>query len=77
LLASLPDQRTRLVTLLTDTTGPLIDGHNDLPVAMYESGGYDLDQVDLSESVPEATQFSGVGAGPRATGAVLQRSCRG
>jgi membrane dipeptidase len=34
-------------------TSPLIDGHNDLPIAMYELCDYDLDRVDLSESVPK------------------------
>jgi membrane dipeptidase len=32
---------------------PLVDGHNDLPIAMYELCGYDLDAVDLSGSVPK------------------------
>lgn len=32
---------------------PLIDGHNDLPIAFYELCGYDLDAVDLSGSVPK------------------------
>ena len=32
---------------------PLIDGHNDLPIAFYELCGYDLDAVDLSVSVPK------------------------
>jgi len=32
---------------------PVIDGHNDLPIAFYELCGYDLDAHDLSGSVPE------------------------
>lgn len=32
---------------------PLVDGHNDLPIAMYELCGYDLDAVDLSGPVPK------------------------
>ena len=31
---------------------PVIDGHNDLPIAFYELCGYDLDAHDLSGSVP-------------------------
>jgi membrane dipeptidase len=40
----------RVQTLLQDN--PLIDGHNDLPIAFYELAGYDLDAHDLSVSVP-------------------------
>jgi membrane dipeptidase len=32
---------------------PVIDGHNDLPIAFYELCGYDLDAHDLSGPVPE------------------------
>ena len=32
---------------------PLIDGHNDLPIAFYELCEYDLDAYDLSVSVPK------------------------
>lgn len=32
---------------------PLIDGHNDLPIAFYELAKYDLDAYDLSVSVPK------------------------
>ncbi|MGW6278126.1 dipeptidase [Kribbella sp. NPDC055071] len=32
---------------------PVIDGHNDLPIAFYELCEYDLDAYDLSGSVPE------------------------
>jgi membrane dipeptidase len=32
---------------------PVIDGHNDLPIAFYELCGYDLDAHDLSGSVPQ------------------------
>ncbi|WP_051084759.1 dipeptidase [Kribbella catacumbae] len=32
---------------------PLIDGHNDLPIAYYELAQYDLDAYDLSVSVPK------------------------
>ncbi|MGW6198918.1 dipeptidase [Kribbella sp. NPDC055110] len=31
---------------------PVIDGHNDLPIAFYELCGYDLDAYDLAGSVP-------------------------
>jgi membrane dipeptidase len=31
----------------------VLDGHNDLPWAMRELCGYDLDQVDLTQSVPQ------------------------
>lgn len=31
---------------------PLVDGHNDLPWAMREQAGYDLDRIDLSRRVP-------------------------
>ena len=31
----------------------IVDGHNDLPWAMRELCGYDLDRVDLSQSVPQ------------------------
>ncbi|MET9311330.1 dipeptidase [Kribbella sp. NPDC003505] len=31
---------------------PVIDGHNDLPIAFYELCGYDLDAYDLGGSVP-------------------------
>lgn len=41
----------RIQALLQDN--PLVDGHNDLPIAMYELCGYDLDAVDLSGSVPK------------------------
>lgn len=34
-------------------SAPLIDGHNDLPFAMRQRSGYDLDRVDLARSVPE------------------------
>ncbi|MFF0340845.1 dipeptidase [Kribbella sp. NPDC004875] len=32
---------------------PVVDGHNDLPIAFYELCGYDLDAHDLSGPVPE------------------------
>ena len=32
---------------------PLIDGHNDLPIAYYDLASYDLDKHDLSVSVPK------------------------
>ncbi|GAB3926114.1 dipeptidase [Kribbella albertanoniae] len=32
---------------------PVIDGHNDLPIAFYELCAYDLDAHDLSGSVPQ------------------------
>ncbi|WP_427894252.1 dipeptidase [Kribbella sp. GL6] len=32
---------------------PVIDGHNDLPIAFYELCGYDLDAHDLAGSVPQ------------------------
>jgi membrane dipeptidase len=32
---------------------PVIDGHNDLPIAFYELCNYDLDAHDLAGSVPE------------------------
>jgi membrane dipeptidase len=32
---------------------PVMDGHNDLPIAFYELCRYDLDAHDLSGSVPE------------------------
>ncbi|WP_432949976.1 dipeptidase [Kribbella sp. CA-253562] len=41
----------RVQTLLQEH--PLIDGHNDLPIAFYELCGYDLDAHDLSVSVPK------------------------
>ncbi|TWD83670.1 membrane dipeptidase [Kribbella amoyensis] len=41
----------RVQTLLQDH--PLIDGHNDLPIAFHELCDYDLDAVDLSISVPK------------------------
>jgi len=41
----------RITSLLRDH--PLVDGHNDLPIAMYELCGYDLDAVDLSGDVPK------------------------
>jgi membrane dipeptidase len=41
----------RVQTLLQEH--PLIDGHNDLPIAFYELCGYDLDAYDLSVSVPK------------------------
>jgi membrane dipeptidase len=31
----------------------IVDGHNDLPWAMRELCGYDLDRVDLTQSVPQ------------------------
>jgi membrane dipeptidase len=31
---------------------PVIDGHNDLPIAFYELCGYDLDAYDLAGPVP-------------------------
>lgn len=31
---------------------PVVDGHNDLPIAFHELCGYDLDAYDLSGSVP-------------------------
>jgi membrane dipeptidase len=31
----------------------IVDGHNDLPWAMRELCGYDLDQVDVTQSVPQ------------------------
>jgi membrane dipeptidase len=40
----------RVQELLTEH--PVIDGHNDLPIAFYELCGYDLDAHDLSGSVP-------------------------
>jgi len=41
----------RIQTLLQNH--PLIDGHNDLPIAFYELNGYDLAKHDLSTSVPK------------------------
>jgi membrane dipeptidase len=41
----------RVQGLLQDN--PLIDGHNDLPIAFYELCEYDLDAYDLSVSVPK------------------------
>ena len=41
---------TRIEELLREH--PVIDGHNDLPIAFYELCGYDLDAHDLSGSVP-------------------------
>ncbi|GAA1721508.1 hypothetical protein GCM10009745_83120 [Kribbella yunnanensis] len=35
------------------TAHPVIDGHNDLPIAFYELCGYDLDAHDLGGSVPQ------------------------
>ncbi|MFI6826015.1 dipeptidase [Kribbella sp. NPDC050241] len=35
------------------TAQPVIDGHNDLPIAFYELCDYDLDAHDLSGSVPQ------------------------
>ncbi|MFI7060949.1 dipeptidase [Kribbella sp. NPDC050124] len=32
---------------------PVVDGHNDLPIAFYELCGYDLDAHDLSGPVPQ------------------------
>ncbi|MDX6262300.1 MAG: rane dipeptidase [Kribbellaceae bacterium] len=32
---------------------PLVDGHNDLPIAFHELAEYDLDKYDLSISVPK------------------------
>ncbi|WP_433168516.1 dipeptidase [Kribbella sp. CA-247076] len=32
---------------------PVIDGHNDLPIAFYELCGYDLDAYDLNGPVPQ------------------------
>ncbi|MEU4601540.1 dipeptidase [Kribbella sp. NPDC023972] len=40
----------RIPELLRDH--PVIDGHNDLPIAFYELCGYDLDAYDLGDSVP-------------------------
>ncbi|MFC0625178.1 dipeptidase [Kribbella deserti] len=40
----------RISRLLRDH--PLVDGHNDLPIAMYELCGYDLDKIDLGGDVP-------------------------
>jgi membrane dipeptidase len=40
----------RIPELLRDH--PVIDGHNDLPIAFYELCGYDLDAFDLGDSVP-------------------------
>ena len=37
---------------MTLSENPVIDGHNDLPIAFYELCGYDLDAHDLSGSVP-------------------------
>ncbi|HET6987589.1 MAG TPA: dipeptidase [Kribbella sp.] len=42
---------TRIQELLREY--PVIDGHNDLPIAFYDLCGYDLDAHDLSGSVPE------------------------
>ncbi len=36
-----------------DETTYILDGHNDLPWAMRELTGYDLDRADLSTGVPE------------------------
>ena len=41
---------TRIDELLRDH--PVIDGHNDLPIAFYDLARYDLDAHDLSGSVP-------------------------
>ena len=41
----------RVQALLRDN--PLVDGHNDLPIAFYELCGYDLDAHDLSGPVPQ------------------------
>jgi membrane dipeptidase len=41
---------TRIDELLREH--PVIDGHNDLPIAFYELCDYDLDAHDLSGSVP-------------------------
>src|SRR5215207_4791590 len=41
----------RVQTLLQNH--PLIDGHNDLPIAFHDLCGYDLDAHDLSVSVPK------------------------
>lgn len=35
------------------TSVGIVDGHNDLPWAMRELCGYDLDRVDLTQSVPQ------------------------
>ncbi|MEV5964294.1 dipeptidase [Kribbella sp. NPDC051952] len=42
---------TRIEDLLREH--PVIDGHNDLPIAFYELCNYDLDAHDLSGAVPE------------------------
>jgi membrane dipeptidase len=41
---------TRIEDLLREH--PVIDGHNDLPIAFYELCAYDLDAYDLSGPVP-------------------------
>jgi membrane dipeptidase len=41
----------RIEELLRDH--PVIDGHNDLPIAFYELCRYDLDAYDLAGSVPQ------------------------
>ncbi|GAA2792031.1 dipeptidase [Kribbella solani] len=41
---------TRIEELLREY--PVIDGHNDLPIAFYELCGYDLDAHDLAGPVP-------------------------
>jgi membrane dipeptidase len=46
------DATARVERDLTLPVG-VVDGHNDLPWAMRELCGYDLDRVDLSESVPQ------------------------
>ncbi|TCO51720.1 membrane dipeptidase [Kribbella antiqua] len=42
---------TRIEDLLREH--PVIDGHNDLPIAFYELCNYDLDAHDLSGPVPQ------------------------
>jgi membrane dipeptidase len=43
--------QARVQALLADH--PVIDGHNDLPIAFYELCGYDLDAHDLAGPVPQ------------------------
>jgi membrane dipeptidase len=50
-LAADPETTTRIAALLR--TAPVFDGHTDLPWALREKAGYDLDRMDISRPQPD------------------------
>lgn len=45
-----PSSQQRIAQILRDA--PVFDGHNDLPWALRERGGYDLKAIDISQPQP-------------------------